>query len=62
MDLLQKYQELRNSTVPRLFLERVRNTPNEVAYRTKKLGIYKERTWFEFYGMVSSCAWDHKLD
>lgn len=56
MDLLQKYQELRNSTVPRLFLERVRNTPNEVAYRTKKLGIYKERTWFEFYEMVSSCA------
>jgi len=48
MDTVQRYKELRNKTVPGLFLERVRSTPNEVAYRTKKLGVYKERTWSEY--------------
>ena len=56
MDPLQKYRELRNTTVPRLFLERVRRTPNEVAFRAKKLGIYKERTWSDFHQKVARCA------
>jgi long-chain acyl-CoA synthetase len=56
MDSSQKYQELRNKTIPGLFLERVKTTPNEVAYRTKKLGIYKERIWLEFYRIVTNCA------
>jgi len=56
MDYSQKYQELRNKTIPGLFLERVKTTPNEVAYRAKKLGIYKERTWLDFYRMVANCA------
>lgn len=56
MDSPKKYQELKNKTIPGLFLERVKTTPNEVAYRTKKLGIYKERTWLDFYRMVASCA------
>lgn len=56
MDYSPKYQELRNKTIPRLFLERVKNTPHEVAFRTKKLGIYRERTWLEFHRMVASCA------
>ncbi len=56
MDLLRKYQELRNTTVPRLFLERVKKTPEEVAFRSKKLGIYKERTWADFHQRVARCA------
>jgi long-chain acyl-CoA synthetase len=60
MDTVQRYKELRNKTVPGLFLERVRSTPNEVAYRTKKLGVYKERTWSEFKHRVANCAMGFK--
>ncbi len=56
MDSLKKYQELRNKTVPGLLFERARATPNEVAYRAKKLGIYKERTWAQFAELVAGCA------
>ena len=56
MTSIKKYQELRSKTVPGLLLERVKNTPNEVAYRAKKLGIYKERTWRDFGNMVAFCA------
>lgn len=52
----QKYQELRNRTVPGLFLDRVKISPNEVAYRAKKLGIYKERTWLDLHRAVARCA------
>src|SRR4030042_1888049 len=56
MNPSQKYEELRNKTLPGLFLERVKETPDAVAYRTKKLGIYKECTWSEFHQKVASCA------
>ena len=50
------YQELRNKTVPELFLERVKDASGEVAYRAKKRGIYLERTWLDFYQSVARCA------
>lgn len=56
MDTLQKYEELRNKTVPGLLFERARRTPAAVAYRAKKRGIYRERTWAEFARIVSVCA------
>lgn len=56
MTSIESYQRLRKKTVPGLFLERVKNTPNQVAYRAKNLGIYKERTWREFGKKVASCA------
>jgi long-chain acyl-CoA synthetase len=56
MDSLKKYQELRNKTVPGLLFERARATPDETAYRAKKLGIYKERTWAQFAEFVGRCA------
>ena len=56
MDPSPEYQELRNKTGPGLFLERIRRTPNEVAYRTKRLGIYQERTWSDFHQMVTACT------
>ncbi|MCJ7596667.1 MAG: AMP-binding protein, partial [Desulfobacterales bacterium] len=56
MDSIQKYRELRGKTVPGLLLERVKRTPQNVAYRAKKLGIYKERTWSDLGRMVSHGA------
>jgi long-chain acyl-CoA synthetase len=50
------YQDLRQKTIPGLLLERVAETPKEVAYRIKKLGIYRERTWSDFGLMVAHCA------
>src|SRR3974377_1717045 len=52
----EKYRELRNKTLPGIFLDKVKSNPDEVAYRAKKLGIYRERTWREFHDMVSCCA------
>lgn len=56
MDPFPKCEELRNKTVPGLFLERMKKTPKEVAFRAKKLGIYQERTWSNFHQMVAGCA------
>ncbi len=52
----QKYQELRGKTIPGIFLDKVKSSPDEVAYRAKKLGIYRERTWRGFHHAVSCCA------
>lgn len=56
MDSVRNYQELRNKTFPGLLLERAKNTPHDVAYRVKKLGIYQERTWLECRDTVATCA------
>jgi len=55
-----RYQELVNKTIIEVFIERVKSTPNEVAYRVKKLGIYLERTWLNFYHFVAICAIEFK--
>ena len=52
----RNYEDLRNKTVPGLLFERAHTTPTEVAYRAKKRGIYRERTWEEFALVVSQCA------
>jgi long-chain acyl-CoA synthetase len=56
IDSEKKYQELRNKTVPGLLFERAGKTPDDVAYRAKKYGIYRDRTWSEFKEMVAACA------
>lgn len=56
MDSARNYQELRKKTVPGNLLERAKNTPHDVAYRAKKLGIYRERTWLQFSQLVANCA------
>jgi len=35
-------------TIPALFLERCRSTPDKIAFRVKDLGIYREVTWGEY--------------
>ena len=56
MDSKKKYQELRKKTIPELLLERAEKTPDEVAYRAKKFGIYQEHNWAELADKVASCA------
>ena len=52
----KRYEELRRKSVPGLFLERAKRTPDDVAYRAKKLGIYRERTWKAFMQKVANSA------
>ena len=52
----ERYRRLRSSTVPGLLLARARSTPGAIAYRAKKLGIYRERTWREYAAEVGRYA------
>ncbi|MGD9038580.1 MAG: AMP-binding protein, partial [Desulfobacteraceae bacterium] len=56
MKSIQRYEELRNKTIPGLLLERAQSSPDQVAYRAKKLGVYREVTWRAFSEKVASCA------
>jgi long-chain acyl-CoA synthetase len=47
---------LRRKTAPGVLAERARRTPRAVAYRAKKLGIYRERTWREYAALVGRVA------
>src|SRR5215813_13424637 len=48
--------DLRQMTAPALLLERARCTPDAVAFHSKALGLYRERTWSEFALMVARTA------
>jgi len=50
------YDELRRKTALSLLAERARATPDAVAYRAKHLGIYRERNWRDYAGLVARCA------
>lgn len=47
---------LRTRTSPLLLAERGRMTPHDIAFRSKHLGLYRERTWLDYCRMVSACA------
>lgn len=47
---------LRTRTAPLLLAERGRLTPDDVAFRSKHLGLYRERTWLDYCRMVAACA------
>ncbi len=53
---LRSADELRRTTAPALLLERARLSPNDVAFRAKQLGIYRERAWRAYAGMVARTA------
>ncbi len=53
---LRSADELRRTTAPALLLERARQRPDDVAFRAKQLGIYRERTWRAYAGMVARTA------
>lgn len=49
-------EKLRGTTVPGLLCERARNTPEDIAYQAKRLGIYQPRTWEDLAGSVAQAA------
>ena len=48
--------ELRRTSAPALLCERARSSPDQVAFRSKHLGIYRERTFLEYALLVSQTA------
>ena len=48
--------DLRGKTAPLLLAERARAAPDGVAFRAKKLGVYRERTWRDYAHLVASFA------
>jgi long-chain acyl-CoA synthetase len=54
--LTARRHELRRKTVPTLLAERARETPDAVAYRAKRLGLYRERTWRQYAALVGRIA------
>lgn len=49
-------QHLRSMTAPRLLCERARREPGRVAFRSKHLGLYRERTWEDYARLVAAWA------
>ena len=47
---------LRRTTAPALLCERARSTPDDVAFRSKHLGLYRERTFRDYALLVSQTA------
>jgi len=50
------FATLRRKTAPLLLLERARTMPDVVAFRSKHRGLYRERTWRDYAGLVARCA------
>ena len=49
-------EKLRRTTAPHLLCERARGEPDSVAFRSKLLGIYRERSWRDYALLVSRAA------
>jgi long-chain acyl-CoA synthetase len=47
---------LKDKTAPQLLAERARREPGGIAFRAKKLGLYQERSWSNYAGLVAGCA------
>ena len=54
--LAARRAELAAKTAPLLLAERARATPAAVAYRAKKLGLYRERTFRDYAALVGRLA------
>ena len=44
------------TTAPGLLAERARSAPDAVAFRSKHLGLYRERSWRDYASLVGRCA------
>jgi len=49
-------EALRRTTAPRMLCERARMTPDSVAFRSKHLGLYRQRSWRDYAAMVAHAA------
>ena len=47
---------LKTKSAPLLLAERARREPDGIAFRAKKLGLYQERRWDEYAGLVARAA------
>jgi long-chain acyl-CoA synthetase len=47
---------LRRTTAPRLLCERTREMPDSIAFRSKHFGVYRERSWRDYAGLVAHAA------
>ena len=47
---------LRRTTALHLLCERARSTPDSVAFRSKHLGVYRERNWHDYARFVAHYA------
>ena len=47
---------LRKRTAPSLLCELARKKPDRVAFRSKHLGVYRERTWRDYAALVARTA------
>ncbi len=50
------FATLRAKTAPQLIAEHARTKPDAVAYRSKHLGLYRERTWRDYADLIGRCA------
>ncbi|MGE0060757.1 MAG: long-chain fatty acid--CoA ligase, partial [Xanthobacteraceae bacterium] len=49
-------EKLRRTTAPHLLCDRARTSPDSVAFRSKKFGVYRERTWLDYAALVARAA------
>ena len=49
-------ERLRRTTAPHLLCERARTMPESIAFRSKHFGIYRERSWRDYAGLVAHAA------
>src|SRR6476660_3104148 len=49
-------ESLRRTTAPHLLCERARTRPNSVAFRSKHLGVHRERRWRDYAALVAHAA------
>jgi long-chain acyl-CoA synthetase len=48
---------LRGKSAPLLLCERARIEPDSIAFRSKHLGLYRERSWHSYAALVARTAW-----
>src|SRR5262245_33883424 len=53
---LRSAEDLRRSTAPALLLERAQAKPDAIAFRSKALGLYRERTWAQYALLAARTA------
>jgi long-chain acyl-CoA synthetase len=49
-------EALRRKSAPLLLCERTHTTPQAIAFRSKHLGLYRERTWRDYAALVARAA------
>jgi long-chain acyl-CoA synthetase len=50
------YEALRRTCAPLLLCERARTAPDSIAFRSKHLGLYRERSWRDYATLVARAA------